>query len=353
MHIVNRNQVSTIGAFAPVLCHVGLGESQEFVDILIQIMLDWTMGAHFKLRVYSQVAICKLIEAATEKGYTKIVTRYEILYKSIQKVLQMAGANVDNVLHTDKVFLYYFDINKHYNLHSIFVDIPKLNKVSVTEWDSIDLDLFSFNDIPVSGNVINIENSANKRNNPDDIIVDYSVNNLQKKILPDYDLMVRDESKTKHHPELILIATLVNSSANLGGIARTCEIYGVKQLVVSDRKVLTSKEFKSLSMSSENWVDILEIKQDILEEYLEEVKKTGYITIGIEQTAESIKLHNYKFPTKCVLVLGNEKEGIPSRIFPFLDVCLEIPQFGLLRSLNVHVAGAITVWEYVKQNSLL
>ncbi|KAK9694036.1 SpoU rRNA Methylase family [Popillia japonica] len=104
-------------------------------------------------------------------------------------------------------------------------------------------------------------------------------------------------------------------------------------------------------MTSEYWVDVLEVKQDNLEVYLEEVKKTGYTTVGLEQTAESTKLHNYTFPKKCVLVLGNEKEGIPSRIFPFLDVCLEIPQFGLLRSLNVHVAGAITIWEYVKQNS--
>lgn len=57
MYLANRSQVSTIGAFAPVLCHVGLGESQEFIETLIQIMLDWTMGAHFKLRIYSQVSI--------------------------------------------------------------------------------------------------------------------------------------------------------------------------------------------------------------------------------------------------------------------------------------------------------
>lgn len=33
-----------------------------------------------------------------------------------------------------------------------------------------------------------------------------------------------------------------------------------------------------------------------------------------------------------------------------LDVCVEIPQFGVTRSLNVHVSGALLVWEYIRQH---
>ena len=32
-----------------------------------------------------------------------------------------------------------------------------------------------------------------------------------------------------------------------------------------------------------------------------------------------------------------------------LDDCVEIPQSGVVRSLNVHVSGALVVWEYVRQ----
>ena len=45
----------------------------------------------------------------------------------------------------------------------------------------------------------------------------------------------------------------------------------------------------------------------------------------------------------------NEKTGIPLEFLQVLDVCVEIPQCGLIRSLNVHVTGAICVWEYHKQ----
>jgi tRNA G18 (ribose-2'-O)-methylase SpoU len=49
------------------------------------------------------------------------------------------------------------------------------------------------------------------------------------------------------------------------------------------------------------------------------------------------------------LLLGKEKEGVPVRYLQMVDGSIEIPQFGLIRSLNVHVSGAILVWEYTRQ----
>ncbi|KAI5327950.1 hypothetical protein L3X38_027346 [Prunus dulcis] len=50
-----------------------------------------------------------------------------------------------------------------------------------------------------------------------------------------------------------------------------------------------------------------------------------------------------------VLVLGLENEGVLVDIIHVLDACLEIPQLGVVRSLNVHVSGAIALWEYTRQ----
>jgi len=36
-------------------------------------------------------------------------------------------------------------------------------------------------------------------------------------------------------------------------------------------------------------------------------------------------------------------------LISLLDVCVEIPQQGVVRSLNVHVSGAILIWEYRRQ----
>lgn len=44
--------------------------------------------------------------------------------------------------------------------------------------------------------------------------------------------------------------------------------------------------------------------------------------------------------------------GIPVELIQLLDECIEIPQQGVIRSLNVHVTGAIIIWEYCKQKLL-
>ena len=48
-------------------------------------------------------------------------------------------------------------------------------------------------------------------------------------------------------------------------------------------------------------------------------------------------------------LIRNEKEGIPVELIQHLDVCVEVPQEGIIRSMNVHVTGAIFIWEYVRQ----
>ena len=49
-----------------------------------------------------------------------------------------------------------------------------------------------------------------------------------------------------------------------------------------------------------------------------------------------------------VLLLGAEGTGVPASLLCEVDACVEIPQRGLLRSLNVHVSAAIAMWELTR-----
>ena len=76
----------------------------------------------------------------------------------------------------------------------------------------------------------------------------------------------------------------------------------------------------------------------------------GWFVLGIEQTSSSMSMTEFKFPNRpTVLLLGKEKEGIPVEYLQAVDQCVEIPQFGIIRSLNVHVTGALAIWEYTRQ----
>ncbi len=46
-------------------------------------------------------------------------------------------------------------------------------------------------------------------------------------------------------------------------------------------------------------------------------------------------------------MFSHEKEGIPVELIQHLDVCVEVPQEGIIRSMNVHVTGASKILIFV------
>ncbi|XP_043812569.1 uncharacterized protein LOC110629722 isoform X3 [Manihot esculenta] len=148
---------------------------------------------------------------------------------------------------------------------------------------------------------------------------------------------------------LILVASFLDRIPNLAGLARTCEVFRASGLAIADASILQDKQFQLISVTAEKWVPIIEVPVNSVKHFLEKKKQEGFSILGLEQTANSVPLDQYVFPRKTVLVLGREKEGIPVDVIHMLDACVEIPQLGVIRSLNVHVSGAIGLWEYTRQ----
>ena len=164
-------------------------------------------------------------------------------------------------------------------------------------------------------------------------------------------------------------------------MARTSEIFGIKRLIIGNNHILNDREFLSLSVTAHRWLDIEEVFPWNLIGYLRDLKKNhNYTLIGVEQSTESVCLTSFQFPERSIVVLGNEKEGLPvellqvgltghrfffepiqslpnnkphySFLSQMMDYCVEIPQVGIIKSLNVHVSGALIAFEYLKQHSL-
>ena len=79
---------------------------------------------------------------------------------------------------------------------------------------------------------------------------------------------------------------------------------------------------------------------------LEIIELYGYTPVCIEQGGENIK--ECKFPEKPCFIFGNEGDGIPDEILNSCRYKIEIPQFGVLRSLNVSTAAGIVMYEYTR-----
>ncbi|KAH8739561.1 tRNA (Gm18) ribose methylase [Cryptosporidium ryanae] len=153
----------------------------------------------------------------------------------------------------------------------------------------------------------------------------------------------------KERTELIVIASLLDKIPNIAGLTRTCEVFRIKELLINTKKVLSDPIFKQISVTAEKWLPISELSPEGISEYIQIKRLEGYVIYGLEQTCSSIPLKGFEFPSKSILILGKEKEGIPSDIVSIVDHCIEIPQFGMIRSLNVHVSASIFIHEYTTQ----
>ncbi|KAL0486473.1 SpoU rRNA methyltransferase [Acrasis kona] len=179
--------------------------------------------------------------------------------------------------------------------------------------------------------------------------------NFQKKITPWTDLEMSNQINPrikqiiKERQSLIVMATYVDKIPNLAGLSRTCEIFSAEKLVMSSTKVTSHEMFKSIAVTAQNWLPMDECTEEFVVPYLQTMRANGYTIVGVEQTSDSVPIQNFVFPKKCVIVLGKEKEGIPAETIRAIDVCVEIPQYGMIRSLNVHVSASIFMYEYTKQ----
>jgi len=160
----------------------------------------------------------------------------------------------------------------------------------------------------------------------------------------------RDMMGTRKRRDLIVVASFINKAPNLAGLCRTCEVFNARALCIPNKKVLLDTNFTSMSVTAEKWLPIWEVPPKDLVPFLRNLRrKEGYTIVGVEQTHQSQILGQFEFPEKTCLLLGAEKEGLSADIIGECDVCVEIPQEGNVRSLNVHVTGAMCVWECARQ----
>ncbi|XP_046616037.1 probable methyltransferase TARBP1 isoform X2 [Neodiprion virginianus] len=353
----------------------------EFIDLSLEHMMPCCMLQQFNVRLYAQVLASKLYDLAKKMSYLAVTEKYKELYNSLTKSLQLGNLLKNSTKLQEDFYFTVFNPIDDYSLQTIFYELPRLSNVSSDEYilpqmfnkfgfkesNSHPLKIFNLksdlSEASVSANMLKtFGNEGSTTRDDTNNISDYSTD-IQKKfipwksMLPNEDELNETSGCLRSHREasiegnkIILVASLVEKLPNLGGLSRTCEILGVAEFVMASLNHIEEKDFQSLSVSAEKLITLVEVKPHQLQQYLLEKKNMGYRLVGAEQTVNSTNLMEAKFEKKTVLVLGNEKAGIPANLIPLLDECVEIPQVGVVRSLNVHVTGAICLWECFKQH---
>jgi tRNA G18 (ribose-2'-O)-methylase SpoU len=144
----------------------------------------------------------------------------------------------------------------------------------------------------------------------------------------------------------------VQNPANLGGLCRTAEAFRLEKLILADMAITRHPLFRNLAVSTHQWQPLAACSIAQLPTWLAQQTQIGYTVIGLDADPLAIPLPQFQFPLRSILLLGQELTGLPASLATHCQVCITIPQWGLVESLNVQTAGAIAMYAYIQQRSL-
>lgn len=134
---------------------------------------------------------------------------------------------------------------------------------------------------------------------------------------------------------------------NFGAIARTCECAGVDAIVIPERgSVTVNADAVKTSAGALHHLPVCRERSTL--QAVKDLKANGFKLVAVSEKADiNYTLTDYTCPV--ALVLGAEDTGISPEVLKECDTFVSIPMFGQIASLNVSVAGAIMMYEVVRQ----
>ena len=156
------------------------------------------------------------------------------------------------------------------------------------------------------------------------------------------------ESVIRHRqPDLTVIMENIHDPHNVSAVLRSCDAAGVMeiQLVYTDEKF--PKLGKKSSASAKKWVEQRQFKN--VGECYKQLHKEGFIVYATHLGRGAKSLYDLDLTGKVALAFGNEHRGVSEESAELADANFMIPMAGMIQSLNVSVACAVTIFEAVRQ----
>jgi 23S rRNA (guanosine2251-2'-O)-methyltransferase len=146
---------------------------------------------------------------------------------------------------------------------------------------------------------------------------------------------------------LVIVLDGVEDPHNLGAILRTADAAGADGVIIPERRAagVTGTVTKASAGASEH-LPIAKVTN--IARTVEELKDRNIWTVGLdERSSKTYDAVDYNMD--CALVLGAEGKGLHDLVKKKCDFLVSIPMQGKVPSLNVSVAGAVVMYEIVRQ----
>jgi tRNA (guanosine-2'-O-)-methyltransferase len=155
----------------------------------------------------------------------------------------------------------------------------------------------------------------------------------------------------KRQDNLVVVLENVFDPHNISAVMRTCDAVGVQDIVVLNTRIPPHKRWGAKSSSSAaQWLTIHQYTDTAA--CWDMLRKKADMIFTTHLGSDSVSLYDMKLTGRIALVFGNEHSGVSDEIRALSDGNFVIPQVGIIQSLNISVACAVTLYEAFRQKSI-
>ena len=160
-----------------------------------------------------------------------------------------------------------------------------------------------------------------------------------------------EDFKIADKKPLVVVMDNIRSMHNVGSVFRTADAFLISGICLCGfTPQPPHRDIHKTALGATDSVDWLYYENT--SDAVLALKERGFKVLAIEQTEGSILLNEYvqsNMPT--AFVFGNEVDGVSDEVIQLCDGVIEIPQWGMKHSLNISVAAAVVLWEFVRKEN--
>lgn len=154
----------------------------------------------------------------------------------------------------------------------------------------------------------------------------------------------------KRQPDLTVVLENVFDPHNIAAVMRTCDAVGLQDIYILNNKIPPHRKWSSkTSSSAAKWLTIHQFTDPI--ECFAELRKHYNKIYTTHLSTDAVSLHQLNLIEPVALIFGNEHSGVSEEIIAMADGNFIIPQVGIIKSLNISVACAVSLYEAYRQKN--
>ncbi len=154
--------------------------------------------------------------------------------------------------------------------------------------------------------------------------------------------------KARQH-SLRVVLENIHDPHNVSAIFRSCDAVGVPKVSLIYNTEKFPKISKTSSSSANKWIE--KEKFEDVEKCYSSLRKEGFKIYASMLADDAVDLFDIDLTEKTALVMGNEHRGVSEDAAKLADKIFYIPMSGMIQSLNVSVATAVTLYEAYRQRN--